>query len=472
MFTLFRLFAVVLFFCYRAPLALAFSYTFGTLSECDNVPLTWTGGTPPFQLLIVPVFGTPVNISIPSSAFSNGVGSYSFQLPIANGSQMVFVMSDATGFNSGGTTEILTTQPSKGVSCNTNTTVNFSFQLNSALQQCRPYVFNGYTAAVQPVTINAVVPGGSALTLRPPTGPTSFTWNADVARGTSLIFFMIDAQGRQGGSSDVKMVGSSDDSTCLNANSPTSTAGPPASSATSLSTTPSASASSTSAPAHSGVSIAAVAGTVIGSLLFLAVVITLGLFFLRRRHDSRNQGNYRRQSRRLGPGIDPAYDPPANAPPPTYGSDPLASSSAHQYSGSYQPSESSYQSTEGYQLTPQIYPPRQAFPPPDPFSSSAPPMMPESEIEPFAEQSRGETSSSRDSMTPAQRKAALAANNARYNPPTRFILHTDVEDAIPPNEDGVVELPPQYSERRGPLDINPSPSQPDAGHPLGASYPS
>jgi hypothetical protein len=53
-------------------------------------------------------------------------------------------------------------------------------------------------------------------------------------------------------------------------------------------------------------------------------------------------------------------------------------------------------------------------------------------------------------MSTAQRKAAMAGVSA-YKP-SRFIVHTDVEDELPPpNQDGVVELPPQYSERRGPL---------------------
>jgi hypothetical protein len=34
--------------------------------------------------------------------------------------------------------------------------------------------------------------------------------------------------------------------------------------------------------------------------------------------------------------------------------------------------------------------------------------------------------------------------------PTRFVLHTDV-DELQPNEDGVVELPPQYSDHRVPI---------------------
>jgi len=55
--------------------------------------------------------------------------------------------------------------------------------------------------------------------------------------------------------------------------------------------------------------------------------------------------------------------------------------------------------------------------------------------------------STSDNMTSAQRKA-MQAGVSTYTP-SRFIVHTDVEDVYPPpNEDGVVELPPQYSERR------------------------
>jgi hypothetical protein len=71
--TMFRgLVAAVLSFIFSFPLVSAFTYSFGTPSECDNFPLTWTGesfvpnfdlqfscrlpgGTPPFQLSIIPV---------------------------------------------------------------------------------------------------------------------------------------------------------------------------------------------------------------------------------------------------------------------------------------------------------------------------------------------------------------------------------------------------------------------------------
>jgi len=58
-------------------------------------------------------------------------------------------------------------------------------------------------------------------------------------------------------------------------------------------------------------------------------------------------------------------------------------------------------------------------------------------------------------MSAAQRKAVLAAASTLQ--PARFILHTDAEDEFPPpNSDGVVELPPQYSERGDGPSVRPS----------------
>ncbi len=43
------------------------------------------------------------------------------------------------------------------------------------------------------------------------------------------------------------------------------------------------------------------------------------------------------------------------------------------------------------------------------------------------------------------------AGMSSYNVPTRFIVHQDLEEAQPPDEGDIVELPPQYSERRAPI---------------------
>jgi hypothetical protein len=43
--------------------------------------------------------------------------------------------------------------------------------------------------------------------------------------------------------------------------------------------------------------------------------------------------------------------------------------------------------------------------------------------------------------------AVTAAGQTTYQPPTQFIVHTDADDVVP-DVNGLVELPPQYSEHR------------------------
>jgi len=81
----------------------------------------------------------------------------------------------------------------------------------------RTYVFNGYDQAVQPVTITvspnlsikpgtltnlyslqAYIPGGTSFQFNPPTGPSTYNWQAGVKAGTSVVFAMMDSQGRNG----------------------------------------------------------------------------------------------------------------------------------------------------------------------------------------------------------------------------------------------------------------------------------
>lgn len=323
-----------------------------------------------------------------------------------------------------------------------------------------------------------IIPGGTSFVLKPPVGPTAYTWTADVARGTSIIFVMVDSRGRAGGSSDIIVVGSSDDQTCLSDLSPSSTSARP----TPTSSMPSLPASNTatsvppaSSSAASGTPVAVIAGTVIGALLFLAVLVTMGLFFLRKRYDTwRNGGspNIRRHSRRV-PEVELTYDsnsnerPHATATPSVHSHYPFLPTGDHYDSNPFldspvQPSGpqspqlllSTYQPS-GHQMSSQYQPPLHYQPHPlsenhiNPFEINSL----ASAVNPDYESSvvqNSDQSTSRDSMSTAQRKAAVAGVST-YKP-SRFILHTDLDDALPPpNEDGVVELPPQYSERRNPL---------------------
>ena len=332
------------------------------------------------------------------------------------------------------------------------------------------------------------------------------------------MFLMTDSQGRQGGSSDVRIVAISDDSSCLTGQSPSSTQSPPGASQTAPSTTassPPTSSSSSSTPSSHGISIAAIAGTVIGALLFLAVVITLGLFFLRKKRDAAGgnaPNSFKTHSGRRGSGIDLTYDPsqgpagqpygiPQNNSAPTsdypyspnsgapfsdnpfYDSPPESqyqpssryvppsqfdaasqySSSRYQFSDTTAPHEyNPYQQYPGaYQPNAQLYPPNPNYQPVnphhvDPFHSTPALALANAQPERFSMQSSQPSAPSEVQSSAQQRKAAMAGVST-YTP-SRFIVHTDVEDALPPpNEAGIVELPPQYSERRGPgVIVNPT----------------
>ncbi|KAF9535397.1 hypothetical protein CPB83DRAFT_878598 [Crepidotus variabilis] len=556
----------------------AFTYNFNPPSECDDLGLTWSGGSPPFKLNIIPVFGSVTEISIPGSAFKDGKGSYSTPMTLPKGQKVVLSMSDSTGFNSGGVTDTLTVAASKGGSCNsTMPAAGFFFQLNAALQQCRPFTFDGYTGAAQPVTINAVIPGGTGIELNPPSGPTSFQWTANVAQGTSMIFFMTDAQGRSGGSSDIKLVGNSDDKSCLSNQSPSSTTHPPGSVATGNPSSSNSSQSS-STPKSSGVSGGAVAGGIIAGILFLAVVVTLIFFFLKKRRNEQAglMGRSQRQKfeeidgpdvstqtpYRTNAGTAPvpypytpntAHSPFLDNPPHNPGVNQLPAAGAyqappntqnttsgqygqpgHQFTQSenqllpptglypYQPPTPHYQANvpqyppTGYQNAPSQYrhqlgnsqdqsnerpasryqasesagsssqnestlpylrnsarPPSSLYPPnsshyggvsaaSDPFRTNPPSQTSSGEYDPYATQSQ--VSGRQESA--AQRKAAMAGGSQQQGT-SRFILHTDAEDAYPPPiDEEVVELPPQYTERRaGPVRLDPP-----SGLPAGTPY--
>ncbi|KAF9650097.1 hypothetical protein BDM02DRAFT_1539621 [Thelephora ganbajun] len=389
----------------------AFTYEFGVPGSCDELEVSWTGGQGPFQLMLVPAFGTPRTFKIPDSSVTNGKGLYNVRVDFPVGQKIFLVMSDATGFGSGGTSLIIQVGPSvSGKSCNTTDPgVDFSFNLDSALTQCRTYVFSNYTQAVQPVTIAVFIPGGTAFQFNPPTGPSTYDWLAELKAGTSVVFAMMDSQGRNGGSSDIKLVGASDDTSCLKANSPASTSNPPTpTSSTSPSTTPSQNNSKNSGSSTIPITLGA-----LGGVLALALTGAIIFFYFqrkRKREDAYPEGVYsyrgKRGSRRMSLDfeeprpIDNTHDDQAVSHITPFSHSQGASSSDH-----LRHSREDFQDAD-------LVPPR-----------SGPP------------------------SSTGRSKASQAGS---FRQP-RYVVHTDVEDTIP--EDGeqeVIELPPTYSERRGP----------------------
>ncbi|THH34138.1 hypothetical protein EUX98_g159 [Antrodiella citrinella] len=372
-------------------------------------------------------------------------------------------MSDAAGFGSGGTTSIVSAGAAlSGNSCNvTNPATGFFFDLNDSLNQCRPYSISGYGAAVQPVTITGIIPGGSAFQLRPPTGPTSFDWVANVAAGTSIVWLLTDSQGRSGGSSDVKLVGVSDDSTCLSNTSPASASITPSettpASSSPSSPTSSQSSSPTSVPA-TGTHVGLIVGVLVAGVVIIAAAILVFLFLRRRR----GNGRYARRVDLMGPPPGPDDDtsvPPINPYPFAMSTNGSSYAGTLAYGGVHVPSASSHNllSSHGSDVNGALT---------NPFSSvyggasitseSAPRQSYHDEPSIYSGPSGASARSPTGSFPPmpsfssSTRKAAQAG--ALPYKPARFILHTDLEEAAPPDEgEEVIELPPQYSEARAPI---------------------
>ncbi|KAF8632585.1 hypothetical protein AX15_001792 [Amanita polypyramis BW_CC] len=474
MFSWFRALITLVVLSYLQIFAHAFSFTVtsGTPAECENLTINWQGGTAPFQLHLVPAFDIPRNISIPPTAFNNGKGAFTLQLPLHQPQQFVMTMSDAGGFGTGGTSDVLTVGPSQGGKCDTKSPgIAFTYQLNTALQQCRPFTVSDYSTAAQPISFYGVIPLGQVFAISPPPG-SSFNWTANVATGTNIIFFVVDAQGRQGGASDILRVGNTNDASCLNKNSPSLTASTMADPTHSPTPTRSPNPSATSKPG--GISVGGIAATLIGVVLFLAVVITIALFFFRRRQVSYTpQTGFQRQfthEDQLGgvPKPHPYTNTPTHAPSASaytlqtgsqYNVNPFDSTSSVQYQSSlntYQP-----YSTSNVGLLPLSEPssdlsnphtrftdpPNLYLPLPEPSSPflSPPPTVNNTP-------SRSLSSSNRAELSAYGRNEA-GTGTATHQTSTRYIVHTDVDDDLPPPDEVVVELPPQYSERRAPFTV-------------------
>ncbi|KAJ3779141.1 hypothetical protein FB446DRAFT_761377 [Lentinula raphanica] len=417
--------------------AFSFSATPAVIDSCGNVTLTWTGtpfrylhhpyasqsfflgGSPPFYLLAIPIFGTPRNISIPDSAYQNDVGSYFTQLSLPEGQRYILSMSDSTGFGSGGDTQILQMGDASSESCNTTDPGSaFTFQLNAALQQCREFTFEAYTAAIQPVTILVgVIPGGDSFTLSPPNGSTSYEWTADIWNGTTIVFMMVDAEGRQGGTSDTLTVGTSDNSSCINASSPVATTSPIASSA-----------NSTSTDSGSSTSVGAIVGGAVGGSVTLAAGMLFALCCIRRRrgkepkHWIEASGALTHGSRRSrSENIDLMSDE-GNIP---YAGNPFlpASTSSTTHNGNV---------TSALPLS-QVF-----FEEPFNPAAASQSLPPGTEITPFEIHNEPRVT----------HNTGKNSRGLQYNSNPRYILHHDAEDVVPdPEAVGIVELPPQYSER-------------------------
>lgn len=472
-------------------LVLAFSFSFSAPTSCDNLTISWSGGNGPFELLITPFFHVPQNISIPDSAHddSTNSGSFSLQLQIPPGQRFLLTMSDSQGFESGGTSDILTVGSSiSGDNCNlTEPAPDFTFQANSALQQCRTFTFSDYYNAAQPVRILGLIPLGRHFELDPPISSSdSFDWTANVLDGTSITFIMTDSEGRKGGSSDLRTVGISDDSSCIDSSSPSSTA-------SSTQTGAATGATETVQVNNGSKSTGAIVGGVVGGMASLSLAFLLCFCCLRRRQTRSGDGTsvqhstsmigisdktngssrYSRIRSALFPSTmriraNPSFDllPSSRPAASRQGSYPhpgdlipnpyilpseVAAVDGHSltrpssiYLSDYQQSR---QSTSA--PLPTIKYPHPTSPLPFTNYPQSPTTVTTRNGHSFS-QSFSDTPIFSNPHSPTSPRSQTRSHS--QSRPVRLVLHTDLEDrnSLEDDRSSVVELPPEYSDRRPP----------------------
>ncbi|KAH8101119.1 hypothetical protein BXZ70DRAFT_1007516 [Cristinia sonorae] len=275
-------------------MAAAFSFNFdNTPTQCGNLSLSVTGaGTPPYRVLIVPFGASPLpgNIEarkITEQTFSANATSVSFQLKFPENSQFVAVVSDSTGFGTGGTSGAVTVQTSDDASCfdaQTQVQPLFAFSIvpSGAITQCSPTRIWWDPANVQGTpSFQGAIPGGQSFSV--PQGSLTtvaeqglgFTWRPSVRAGTTLLLLGGDDRGPGTAGSTTYIVGQGDNS-CLSDLSPSSTAGSPAGG--SYPTSP----GDPNPGGKSKPNVGAIVGGVIAGVVGLAALILLFIFWRRR----------------------------------------------------------------------------------------------------------------------------------------------------------------------------------------------
>jgi hypothetical protein len=234
------------------------------------------------------------------------------------------------------------------------------------------------------------IPGGhDSFVLNPPSAP-SFTWIANLKAQTQVAFTVTDSQGRRGGTDSLRTVFPSNDSSCL----PTGT---DASSSQSFSTS-----TATSNPddeSQHTLSTGAIAGVAAGGAVVGVIVLGVIWCLCRRRNAKKRPRSIDlTEHYRVEP-----FHPEANPSSQQMVSSPFTLGA------------------EGY---PPMRPPHSLTSNSDRDSRSS---FPESApLTSF-------TSGSKGSSNPARGQST-------------YIVHRDIEDTMPP-----IELPPEYSERRAPI---------------------
>ncbi|KAI0676502.1 hypothetical protein C8Q78DRAFT_26802 [Trametes maxima] len=286
-----------------AALAAAYSFNIkSTPRQCQNLDLEITGsGSPPYSALIIPFGATPLPNSIEARkitrvAFNGSETSASFQLKFPENSAFVIVVSDSTGFGTGGTSATVSVLSGDDGCFDPTTAVSPAFifhtEPSGVLTTCDPSrIWWEANSVVGATTFQGVIPGGQSFqipqgTITNITGQgTGFTWTPSVRIGTVMLLVGGDDRGLGSAGSGQYTLQQGNSNSCLNDSSPSSTPGSPAGGSYPTSTDGSG-INTGSGSNGSHTNVGAIVGGVIGGV-FGAIALALVLLFAVRRQRQR-----------------------------------------------------------------------------------------------------------------------------------------------------------------------------------------
>ncbi|KAI0064397.1 hypothetical protein BV25DRAFT_317474 [Artomyces pyxidatus] len=277
----------------------AYTWSFNNAPrQCQNVSLSIQGsGQPPYSLLMIPTGPSPLGNNevrtIQNLPFPGSSTTLNFKLNYPANSSFVAVVSDSSsnGFGSGGTSVPVAVETSSDASCydpSTNVQGPWTFSIfpTGGITQCESVRLWWEQPNVNgTVALQGVIPGGDSfqiptttLSTNEQTG-TGFNWTVDVRGGTAMLIVAGDDGGLGRGGSAPYTVSYASDTSCLQADSPSSTPGSPAGGSypTSIQT-----GGGGSGGGHSS-NTGAIVGGVVGGVAALLIVAILALVYLRRR---------------------------------------------------------------------------------------------------------------------------------------------------------------------------------------------
>ncbi|KAK2462378.1 hypothetical protein APHAL10511_005684 [Amanita phalloides] len=286
----------------------AYSWVFDSAPrQCSNLSITITGndGHPPYRVLVLPFGASPFANNtevrrIVDHSFDDDSTSTSFPINYPENSQFVAVVSDSTGFGTGGTSVAAQVTMSGNSGCfNAAAEVAPLFVYNvfprNQIVQCQATrIWWDNTTVHGTPNFLGVIPGGQSFAIPEASltniqsEGTGFSWNPSVRGGTTLIIVAGDNRGNGTGGSTFYVVGSNDDGSCLSKNSPSSTPGNPAGGSYPTSTN----GSTPGGSSGGGTNVGAIVGGVIGAIVIVVVALLL-LYHLRRREKSKKRANDR-----------------------------------------------------------------------------------------------------------------------------------------------------------------------------------